>query len=229
MGTWTTPKMWELWSFFVVRIQNLAHPGFYYPLRPETALMHIGTLGTRQGEVQESARDLYGSRPFRLVRMREDSVTGVEDRGLHALTRDDDEDDDEEEEEEEEETMYWRQPHAKTPKWFPPVTTPQEAGKRLLVSGEFGRIGVETRFRNGGTSFAKAIASRQIKLRQTPMQDVTNVSGVLPWCFYVPLSHERRVSSPTPTVRPLRLLPIIYTVDNTQLVRIRPDYYVFVS
>jgi hypothetical protein len=73
--------------------------------------------------------------------------------------------------------MYWRQPHAKTPKWFPPVTTPQETGKRLLVSGEFGRIGVETGFRNGGTSFAKAIASRQIKLRQTPIQDVTNVSG----------------------------------------------------
>lgn len=141
--------------------------------------MQIGTVGTRQGEVHESARDLlYSSRQFRLVRVREDNVTDVEDRDLHALTRDDDEDDDEEEDEEEEQTIYWRQPHSKTPKWFPPVTTPQEAGKRLLVSGEFGRIGVETRFRNGGTSFAKAIASRQIKLRQTPMQDVTNVSGV---------------------------------------------------
>lgn len=124
--------------------------------------MHIGTLGTRQGEVHESARDLLHGSRLRLVRVPEDN---------------DDEDDDDEEEEEEQ-TMYWRQPHAKTPKWFTPVTTPQEAGKRLLVSGEFGRIGVETRFRNGGTSFAKAIASRQTKLRQTPMQDVTN--GIIP-------------------------------------------------
>ena len=136
--------------------------------------MQIGTAGTRQGEVHESARDLlYGSRPFRVVRVPEDNVRNVEESDL---TQDDDEDDDEEEEEEQ--NIYWRQPHAKTPKWFSPVTAPQEAGKRLLVSGEFGRIGVETRFRNGGTSFAKAIASRQIKLRQTPMQDVTNVSSV---------------------------------------------------
>lgn len=136
--------------------------------------MQIGTAGTRQGEVHESARDLlYGSRPFRVVRVPEDNVRNVEESDL---TQDDDDDDDEEEEEEQ--NIYWRQPHAKTPKWFSPVTAPQEAGKRLLVSGEFGRIGVETRFRNGGTSFAKAIASRQIKLRQTPMQDVTNVSSV---------------------------------------------------
>ena len=141
--------------------------------------MQIGTVGTRQGEAHESARDLlYGSRPFRVVRVPEDNVRSVEESDLHTLTQDDDEDDDDEEDEEEEQNIYWRQPHAKTPKWFPPVTAPQEAGKRLLVSGEFGRIGVETRFRNGGTSFAKAIASRQIRLRQTPMQDVTNVSGV---------------------------------------------------
>lgn len=43
------------------------------------------------------------------------------------------------------------------------------------------------------------------------------------------MSHERRVSSPTPMVRPLRRLLIIYTADNTQLVRIRPDYYISVS
>jgi hypothetical protein len=140
--------------------------------------MHIGTLGTRQGEVHESARDLLHGSRLRLVRVPEDNVRNVEDRDLHTLTRTQDDEDDDDEEEEEEQTMYWRQPHAKTPKWFTPVTTPQEAGKRLLVSGEFGRIGVETRFRNGGTSFAKAIASRQTKLRQTPMQDVTNVSGV---------------------------------------------------
>ncbi len=45
--------------------------------------------------------------------------------------------------------------------------------------------------------------------------------------YYILLNHERRLSSPTLTVRPLRLLPIIYTVDNTQLARILPDYYIF--
>ncbi|KAF8265761.1 WD40-repeat-containing domain protein [Lactarius quietus] len=101
----------------------------------------------------------------------QDNARSVEDRADPRIQDDDEDDDDEEEEEEEIQISYWRRPHAKTPKWFPPVTTPQEAGKRLLVSGEFGRIGVETRSRNGGTSFAKAIVSRQIKLRQTPMQD----------------------------------------------------------
>ena len=185
MEMWMALEMWELWSFFIVRIQNLSD--MFHLLRLETALMQIGTLGTRQGEDHESARGLlHRSGPFRLVRMpvgdsetirSQDNARSVEDRELHTL--DDDEDDDDEEDDEEEEIQIsWRRPHAKTPKWFPPVTTPQEAGKRLLVSGEFGRIGVETRSRNGGTSFARAIVSRQTKLRQTPMQDVTNVSGV---------------------------------------------------
>jgi hypothetical protein len=143
-----------------------------------------------QGGDHESARGfLHRSGPFRLVRTVGDSETtrlqdnarSVEDRDLRVLDDDQDDgddDDDDDEEEEELQISYWRRSHAKTPKWFQPVTTPQEAGKRLLVSGEFGRIGVETRSRNGGTSFARAIVSRQIKIRQTPMQDVTNVSGV---------------------------------------------------
>src|ERR1700761_9406821 len=186
MEMWMALEMWELWSFFIVRIQNLGD--MFHLLRPEIALMQIGTLGTHQGEDNQSARGLlHRSGPFRLVRMpvgdseaipSQDNARSVEDRNLYI--RDDDEDDDDEDEDDEEEEIQisWRRPHAKTPKWFPPVTTPQEAGKRLLVSGEFGRIGVETRSRNGGTSFAKAIVSRQIKIRQTPMQDITNVSGV---------------------------------------------------
>jgi WD repeat-containing protein 23 len=153
--------------------------------------MQIRAFGDHQGEDNdESTRQLLqqslSSGSFRLVRLPggdsatrpQDSTRNVEDRDLHIWDNDEDEDEEEEEEEEEIQLSYWRPPHAQTPKWFPPVTTPQEAGKRLLVSGEFGRIGFETRSRKGGASLAKAILSRQTKLRQTPMQDVTNVSGV---------------------------------------------------
>lgn len=139
---------------------------------------------TRQGEDNnESIRQLthqsLSSGSFRFVRLPGGiSARGVEDRDLHIRDNDEDEDEEEEEEEEEIQLSYGRRPHAETPKWFPPVTTPQEAGKRLLMSGEFGRIGFETWSRKGGANFAKAILSRQTKLRQTPMQDVTNVSGV---------------------------------------------------
>jgi len=183
-------KMWALWSSFIVRIQNISEPVFHH-LRSESAIMQMRAFGTHQGEEDdESTRELFHqslSGSFRLVRLpgddptttqHQDNARSVEDLDLRNRDHDEDEEEEEEEEEEEIQVSYWRRPHAKTPKWFPPVTTPQEAGKRLLVSGEFGRIGVETRSRKGGTSFAKAILSRQIKLRQTPMQDVTNVSGV---------------------------------------------------
>ncbi|KAI9444682.1 WD40-repeat-containing domain protein [Lactarius indigo] len=143
----------------------------------------FGTRGEGDDD-SESTRELFRQSllpGFRLVRLpggdsattrHQDNARSVDDRDLR--NRNNDEDDDEDEDDEEEMQSFWRRPHAKTPEWFPPVTTPQEAGKRLLVSGEFGRIGCETRSRNGGTSFAKAILSRQIKLRQTPMQDITN-------------------------------------------------------
>jgi hypothetical protein len=70
---------------------------------------------------------------------------------------------------------YWGRSFVRTPKWFPPVTTPQEAGTKLLMGGEFGRIGVEARSRNGSANFSKAILSSRSKLRQMPKQDITNV------------------------------------------------------
>lgn len=73
---------------------------------------------------------------------------------------------------------YWRRPPSKTPKWFPSVTGPQDAGLELLRSGEFGRIGIEARSRKGSASFAKAILSRRSKLRQTPKQDIANVQAI---------------------------------------------------
>ena len=68
------------------------------------------------------------------------------DAGGHADADVQDEDD----EDYETEYSYWGRPYARTPKWFPPVTTPQEAGTKLLMSGEFGRIGVEARSRGPG-------------------------------------------------------------------------------
>ncbi|KAF8481816.1 WD40-repeat-containing domain protein [Russula ochroleuca] len=72
------------------------------------------------------------------------------------------------------EYSYWGRPFAKTPKWFPPVTAPQEAGLKLLMGGEFGRIGVDARSRSGSANFSRAILSSRSKLRQTPKQDITN-------------------------------------------------------
>jgi hypothetical protein len=87
-------------------------------------------------------------------------------------------DDDGSEEEDEIEYGYWRRSHAQTPRWFSPVTAPQEAGLKLLMSGEFGRTGVEARSRKGCSSLAKAILSRRSGLRQTPKQDIANVCAM---------------------------------------------------
>jgi len=199
--------------------------------------MQIRTLGIHQGEDDEPTRELlhdtFSAGSFRLVHLpwddstttrHPDNAQSVEDRDLH--NQDDEDDEEDEEDEEEIQISYWRRPHAKTPKWFPPVTKPQGPGKRLLVSGEFGRIGVETRSRDGCPSFARAILSRQNKLRQTPMQDVTNVSRVYVLVYPV-LSYDRRPLSPIVMVQPSPPLPIIYTADNTQLVRMLSDYCIF--
>ncbi|KAI0257008.1 WD40-repeat-containing domain protein [Lactifluus subvellereus] len=97
-----------------------------------------------------------------------DNNLSIEDSELGS--RDDDEDD----EDDDFTYSYWRRPRAKTPKWFQPVIAPQEAGLKLLRSGEFGRTGVEAQSRKGSASFARAILSRQSKLRQTPKQDIAN-------------------------------------------------------
>jgi hypothetical protein len=100
----------------------------------------------------------------------EDSVPGIQDN------------DDEGDEGYEMEYSYWGRPFARTPKWFPPVTTPQEAGTKLLMGGEFGRIGFEARSRKSSANFSKAILSSRSKLRQTPKQDITNVRVLYTIC-----------------------------------------------
>lgn len=143
---------------------------------------------THVGEDNVSSQGLFqrllspGS--FRLTRVRDVSTTSprasgddndstVEESGPGIQGNDNE--DDEDDEDYEMEYSYWGRPFAKTPKWFPPVTTPQEAGTKLLMGGEFGRIGVESRSRKGGANFSKAILSSRSKLRQTPRQDITNV------------------------------------------------------
>jgi len=106
---------------------------------------------------------------------------------------------DEDEDEDDLGPSYWGRPHARTPKWFPPVTTPQEAGLKLLMGGEFGRVGVETQSWKGSADISKAILSRRSKLRQTPKQDIANVRAM--YSLWIFLNHETRLSSRTPVVR----------------------------
>jgi len=94
---------------------------------------------------------------------------------------------------------YWGRSHARTPKWFPPVTTPQEAGLKLLMGGEFGRVGIEARSWKGSTDVSKVILSRGSKLRPTPKQDIANVRAVC--SVGISLDHENRQSYRTPVVQ----------------------------
>jgi hypothetical protein len=127
-------------------------------------------------------RRLLSPESFRLARFQgENSTTSPRASGDDNDSTVDDsgpgiqDNDDEDDEDYEMEYSYWGRPFARTPKWFPPVTTPHEAGTKLLMSGEFGRIGVEARSRKGSANFSKAILSSRSKLRQTPKQDITNV------------------------------------------------------
>ena len=119
--------------------------------------------------------------------------------------------------EDEMEYSYWGRPYAQTPKWFTPVTAPQEAGLKLLMSGEFGRIGVETRSRRGSANVSEAILSSRSKLRPTPRQDITNVRAG--YMLGVSISYDCRTSSRTPLVRLSRHCQTIYTAANILQVR----------
>jgi WD repeat-containing protein 23 len=110
---------------------------------------------------------------------------------------------DEDEDGDELEYGYWGRSHARTPKWFPPITTPQEAGLKLLMGGEFGRVGIEARSCKGSTDVSRVILSRRSRLRPTPKQDITNVRAVC--SVRISLDHENRQSYRTPVVQLSRL------------------------
>ncbi|KAI0308327.1 WD40-repeat-containing domain protein [Multifurca ochricompacta] len=146
-------------------------------LRTIVQIRALGAHQTGEDDVtsQELLQQLLSAGSFRLVRMPGDDTTASQTGDNNDLGVEDNEpDDDDDGDDDEMQYSYWRRPHAKTPKWFSPVTTPQKEGIKLLMSGEFGRVGVETRSRNGDASLTKAILSRRSKLRQTPKQDITN-------------------------------------------------------
>jgi hypothetical protein len=151
----------------------------------------MGTTNDEEGNASSQGlfQRLLSPGSFRLARFQgEDSATSpraneddndstVEDGGPGTQGNDDEDD-----EGYEMEYSYWGRPFARTPKWFPPVTTPQEAGTKLLMGGEFGRIGVEARSRKGSANFSKVILSSRSKLRQTSKQDITNVRTTCSIC-----------------------------------------------
>lgn len=148
------------------------------------AIAHDSEGAHQDGDGHASSRGLLGQLlsmgSLRLLRMtgddfatsrrsgQDDNDPNIEDGERGGQYNDEGEDEDDME------PSYWGRPHARTPKWFPPVTTPQEAGLKLLMGGEFGRVGVETQSWKGSADISKAILSRRSKLRQTPKQDIAN-------------------------------------------------------
>ncbi|KAI0275309.1 WD40-repeat-containing domain protein [Gloeopeniophorella convolvens] len=148
--------------------------------------MQIHTLEAQQnGETDGSSaailERLLSAESFRLVRMSGDASTGsgpgnVDQNGRANNRAGEDEQVDEEDDDDDDDNdfSYYRRRRVKTPKWFPAVKEPQEAGMRLLMSGEFGRVRSESRRQGQNVSITKAILASQSRFRQTPMQDITN-------------------------------------------------------
>ncbi|KAI0003806.1 WD40-repeat-containing domain protein [Russula compacta] len=151
-------------------------------------IVQIRALGAYQGAGDDETNQgllhqLLSAGSFRVVRRSGDGFTTSrrawgDDDPSGEDSEPGNQDHNEDTDDDEIEYGYWGQPHAETPKWFPPVTEPQEPGLKLLMGGEFGRIGVQTRSRKGSASFAKAILSRRSKLRPIPKQDIT--SAIIP-------------------------------------------------
>lgn len=94
---------------------------------------------------------------------------------------DDDEDDEDydPEEDDDDDGDAWYYPGVSSRRtWVPPVTTePQEAGVKLLNSGEFGYVGPKHRARPNHANVAKAILSAASKPSSsfTPKEELTTV------------------------------------------------------
>ncbi|KAF9011056.1 WD40-repeat-containing domain protein [Cyathus striatus] len=73
------------------------------------------------------------------------------------------EDELEEEEEDDDDEDYYATFHRHSHNWFPDVTDPQEAGMKLLKSGDFGRVGPKLRSREGDLNISKTIFNRSVR------------------------------------------------------------------
>lgn len=129
----------------------------------------------------------------------DDNDSNVEDGEPGTQNHDGDEDSDELE------YGYWGRSHARTPRWFPPITTPQEAGLKLLMGGEFGRVGIEARSWKGSTDLSRVILSRRSRLRPTTKQDIANVRAACSVGISLDHGSENRRSYLTPVVQLSRL------------------------
>ena len=199
----------------------------------EIAIVQIRAMGTDHAGEDNVSRGLLqrllspgsfrpsrgqGDHPTASPRASGEENDSIDDDVRESQDNDDDED-------YEMEYSPWGRPYAQTPRWFSPVTEPQEAGIRLLMGGEFGRIGVEAQSRKGSASFSKAILSSRSELRPTPRQDIANVRAG--YMFEISFAHgpTGRTSSRTPLVRPSRPWQRIYTVANILQVRTRLHLY----
>lgn len=91
----------------------------------------------------------------------------------------DEEDEEDDDEEEEVESLRWRSPQ--TEEWFPKVTVPQEAGLKLLASGEFGRVRNRLDLRHKGNMYDRlrrtSKASRTIHRQDLVHDLIPNTHG----------------------------------------------------
>lgn len=67
----------------------------------------------------------------------------------------------------------------KMPSFTKPHKEPQEAGVRLLMGGEFGRVGAKIDMRSQGHNIARQILSRRSRLRPVPKEDITQASMLI--------------------------------------------------
>jgi DDB1- and CUL4-associated factor 11 len=81
----------------------------------------------------------------------------------------------EDEEDEDEEDDYYAQPTiSPKPSWTEPYKEPQEAGVRLLISGEYGRVGPKIKSRlHQRRNVSRMLEDRRMKLRPSPKEAYT--------------------------------------------------------
>lgn len=88
-------------------------------------------------------------------------------QGGHGAGAEEDDDDDDDDYE-----GYRRAPRH----WFPEVKEPQKAGKELLMSGEFGRVGHKIRSRRNDVNVTRLLQNRSSRLRaMSDKEDIANV------------------------------------------------------
>ena len=70
-----------------------------------------------------------------------------------------------------------RRTAGKMPSFTTPHKEPQEAGVRLLMGGEFGRVRAKVDIRSQRQNIARQLLSRRSRLRPLPKQDISQVGG----------------------------------------------------